>query len=339
MTPEPFELHTTAPAGWDRRIGSAWLSTGFAAASQAVGYRAYYVEDARDRAIVLLRSVPLPLLDGWTRRAKIYVDVRDPGFVRDLAGVLGRLDVSHVHIGDQMHAWQGAWPTPWPELQIERLHVCRLDHVKGGDDDLRRALREPARKNIRKAERAGVTVSEATTEADVEDVFRLLETTGERIRERGGKAVYPLAFFRAAWRHMTPTGSAVLLLARAGRALLAAQLYFVSAEGVMYYHGGSTRDRDLTPKQGSSAIFWRALRMARDLGVPFDMGGIAPSDDPVHGQAGVTEFKRQWVPEPTLVDVADVVLSPMKVRFQERVLLPLWERAHPLYLRAFGRAA
>jgi hypothetical protein len=79
--------------------------------------------------------------------------------------------------------------------------------------------------------------------------------------------------------------------------------------------------------------------MARDLGVPFDMGGIAPSDDPVHGQAGVTEFKRQWVPEPTLVDVADVVLSPMKVRFQERVLLPLWERAHPLYLRAFGRVS
>ena len=339
MRPEPFAFHTTAPVGWDRRIGSAWLSAGFAAASRAVGYRTYYVEDARDRAVVLLRSVPLPFLDGWTRRAKLYVDSRDPGFVRDLASLLGHMGVSHVRIGDQMHAWQGPWPTPWPELRIERLHVCRLDRVKGHDDDLRRALREPARKNIRKAERAGVTVSEATTEADVEEVFRLLEATGERIRGRGGKAVYPLAFFRAAWRHMAPTGSAVLLLARAGGALLAAQLYFVSAEGVMYYHGGSTRDRELTPKQGSSAIFWRALRMARDLGVPFDMGGIALSEDPVRSQAGVTEFKRQWVPEPTRVDVADVILSPMKVRFQERVLLPLWERAHPLYLRAFGRAA
>jgi hypothetical protein len=339
MTPAPLEFHTVPPEGWDRRVGSAWLSSGFAAASRAAGFRPYYVEDTRDRAIVLLRSVPLPMLDRWTRRAKIYVDVRDPGFLRDLASILARMGVSHLRIGDQMHPWHGAWPAAWPELEPQRLHVCRLEHVKGSDEELRRALREPARKNIRKAERAGVTVSAAESEAEVEELFRLLEATGERIRERGSKAVYPLEFFRAAWRHMTPTGSAVLLLARAGDALLAGQLYFVSAEGVMYYHGGSTRDRELTPRQGSSAIFWHALRMARDLGVPFDMGGIALTDDPNHCQAGVTEFKRQWVPEATLVEVADVVLAPMKVRFQERVLLPLWERAHPLYLRAFGPTA
>ncbi|HEX6209912.1 MAG TPA: GNAT family N-acetyltransferase [Methylomirabilota bacterium] len=339
MRQPALALHADPPAGWDARVGSTWLGTGFAAASRAVGCRAYFAEDERDRAVVLVRSVPVPFVDGWTRRAKVYVDARDGEFLRDLAESLTRLGVSHVRVGDQMHAWAGAWPGPWPALRPETLYVCRLDRVTGTDEELRRALREPARKNIRKAERAGVTVTEATSEREVEELFHLLEATGERIHEHGSKAVYPLPFFRAAWRHMVPRGEATFLLARAGDALLAGQLYFLSAESVAYYHGGSTRERELTPKQGPSAIFWHALRLARDRAVPFDMGGITPNDDTGDPQAGVTEFKRQWVPHRTAVEIADIVLSPAKVRFQERVLLPLWERAHPLYLRAFGRAS
>jgi hypothetical protein len=31
-----------------------------------------------------------------------------------------------------------------------------------------------------------------------------------------------------------------------------------------------------------------------------------------------------------------MVLAPGKVLFQDRLLKPLWDRAHPLYLRIFG---
>jgi GNAT acetyltransferase-like protein len=338
MRPASLELRTVAAHGWDARVGSAFLGTAFAAASRAAGYRAYFVEDARDRALVLVRSVPLPLVDGLTRRAKVYVDRCDAGFLRDLAAALERMGVSHARVGDQMHEWRGAWPAPWPALKRETIQVCRLDRVVGTDEELRHILREPARNHIRKAQRTGVTVTEATRPAEIEELFGLLEATAERIRGHGSNAVFPVAFFRAVWRHMVPRGEAVFLLARAGDALLAGQIYFVSRESVGYYHGGSTRERELTPKQGPSAVFWYALRMARDRGVPFDMGGIT-TDDPDDPQAGVTQFKRQWVPQPTAVEVADIVMSPLKVRFQERVLLPLWERAHPLYLRAFGHAA
>jgi hypothetical protein len=32
----------------------------------------------------------------------------------------------------------------------------------------------------------------------------------------------------------------------------------------------------------------------------------------------------------------DLVLAPVKVMIQDRLLKPLWARAHPLYLRFFG---
>jgi hypothetical protein len=55
-------LRDTAPSGWDTRAGFAYLFTGFAAASAELGYRTFYVEDAHDHALVLVRGVPIPRL-------------------------------------------------------------------------------------------------------------------------------------------------------------------------------------------------------------------------------------------------------------------------------------
>ena len=52
------------------------------------------------------------------------------------------------------------------------------------------------------------------------------------------------------------------LLARANGQPLAAQMYLVGADRLTYYHGASTRNRELTPKHGPTAIFWHAMRLA-----------------------------------------------------------------------------
>ena len=105
-------------------------------------------------------------------------------------------------------------------------------------------------------------------------------------------------------------------------------------------HGCSTRDRELTPKQGPTAIFWHAMRHARTLGCrTFDMGAVTPTDDPTHPHYSVYEYKKLWGGRLEEIHGAEVVLAPWKHRFQEHVLAPMWDRLHPVYLRLFAPAA
>lgn len=324
----------TPPAGWDDRAQSAWLSTGFAAASAELGHHPVYVEDDDDLALVLVRSVPLPVLDRWTRRAKVFVARRDPRFLRRLADLLRARGVSHVRIGDHRHAWRGPWPRPWPELRPQRLGDMVLDDVQA-DAEAFLGRRRTVRQNLAKARRAGVEVSEVRTARDLADFRTLIGETSARMTAGGVNHVYPPAFFPAVWRHMVPRGQALMLLARADGRPLAGHVYFVSPERLIYYHGGSTRNRALTPKQGPTAVTWHAIERARARGDRvLDMGGVNLGD---RAQTGVTDFKQGWGARHVMADVADVVLSPAAVLWQELVLLPMWKYAHPVYVAAIRR--
>lgn len=326
-------LRDTAPPGWDTRAGSAYLFTGFAAASAELGYRTFYVEDAHDHALVLVRGVPIPPLGRWTRRAKVFTARRDPDFLQRLSDALAARGVVHIRVGHQQHAWTGPWP-PLRALRAERLWTAVIDDVQAAPDAFL-ATRRTVRANLGKARRAGVEVREARTAGEVAAACAVMSRTEARIRQHGVNHLYPVEFVRAAWRHMVPRGQAVILTAHAGGRLLAAQLYFLERERLVYYQGGSTRDRDCTPLQGPTAVTWHAVEMARARGcAALDFGGVNV-DDPA--QAGITDFKRQWATF-RAGEVADIVLSPRAVRLQERYVLPLWKHIHPLYALTFGWA-
>jgi hypothetical protein len=280
--------------------------------------------------------VPVPLLGRWTRRAKVFVRHGDVGFLRALAERLRALSVAHVTVGHRLDPWRGDWPKDWRELRRIVNHVFVRDEVVGDDDALLKSLHARARKSVLRALREHVAVTDVRTADDVEDYLALMRETSSRMRARGVHLIYPEAFFEAVWRHMTPTGRARLLLARVDGVPVAGHCYLISRGRLLYYHGVSTRDRKLTPKQGPSALFWYALRLARDTGVALNMGGVNPTDDRDDPQFTVTDFKRQWGGVLTDTPFGELVLSPTKALFQERVLLPLWARAHPFYVRAFA---
>jgi hypothetical protein len=326
-------LRDTAPLDWDARADSAYLFSGFAAACAELGYGALYAEDTDDHALVLVRGVPVPALGRWTRRAKVFTARRNPEFLRRVSDALAARGVVHIRVGHQQHPWTGAWPVPWSGLTVERLWTTVIDDVHAPAAAFL-AARPTVRANLGKARRAGVEVSEARTARDVEAACAVISGTEARIRQHGVSHLYPVAFVRAAWRHMVSRGQAVILTARAAGRVLAAQLYFLERERVVYYQGGSTRDRELTPLQGPTAVTWQAVQLARARGCrALDFGGVN-IDDPA--QAGITGFKRQWGTF-RAGEVGDIVLSPRAVRLQERYLLPLWKHVHPLYALAFGR--
>jgi len=328
-----LRLRDTAPSDWDARVGSAYLFTGFAAAATELGYRALFAEDDADQALVLVRGLPLRRLGRWTRRAKVFTARRDPEFLRRLTDSLADFGVVHIRVGHQQHPWIGAWPLPWPGFESHRLWTTIVDEVQAAPDAFL-ARRRTLRANLGKARRARVEVREARTAAEVDAACAVMADTEGRIREHGVNHLYPVAFVRAAWRHMVSRGQAAVLFAHAAGRVLAAQLYFLEADRLVYYQGGSTRDRAWTPLQGPTAVTWHAVGMARARGHSvLDFGGVN-IDDPA--QAGLTAFKRQWG-RFQAGEVAEVVLSPTAVRLQERYLLPAWKHVHPLYAVAFGR--
>lgn len=330
-----LRLSSVPPADWDDRIASPMLSTGFADASRRLGFRPLFVDDDDDQAVVLLRHIPMPLLAGLTQRAKVYVNHGNRSFVDALIEELAVRHVTHVRIGDERHGFVG--PPPLRRgTRPAPYHVFLVEAAKRSDKELLAAMSDPVPRNIRKAQRAGVEVNEIRTEDDLDAFSSLMVETADRIRSRHIAAVYPDAFFRTIFRRMVPRKQALFLLARANGVPLAAHMYMVATDRLIYYHGASTRARDLTPKQGPTAIFWHALRLARDCGLAaLDMGAGTPTHDREDVHFSVTDFKRRWGGRHVSVMSVEVVLAAMKVFLQDRLLKPLWDRAHPLYLRVF----
>lgn len=334
-----MHLRSQAPAGWDSRVSFPILSEGFADASRELGYRPYFVEDARDRALVLLRSVPLPLARRWTLRAKAYVDRGHPDFLRTLLDRLDEIGVAHVKLNDERHGLPDTTAWSWPRVEPVPRYVFHIDAAGRTDDDLCKAMQDPVPRNIRKTQRAGVAVDEVRSQNDLRAFLALMDDTSDRMRSRRVAAVYPRAFFVRAFQAMVPRGQALFFLARVDGEPVAGQMYLVSPGKLTYYHGASTRARELTPKQGPTAAFWHAIRLARDREIAvFDFGGANPTSDPTDVHFSVTEFKRRWGGRHVVIPCADVVLSPAKVAFQDRCLKPFWDRAHTVYLRMFRTA-
>jgi lipid II:glycine glycyltransferase (peptidoglycan interpeptide bridge formation enzyme) len=154
------------------------------------------------------------------------------------------------------------------------------------------------------------------------------------VRARTGYTDFPDAFFESIHRLLTPSGTARFYIGWYKDEPLASGLFLCTAETMLYYLGGSTRDRQLTAKQAPAAVFWHAIREARRLGMTrFDFGGCTPTDDPADPRHGVYDFKKRWGGRLETFANLEVVLSPAAVSFQEHVLSPLWDRLHPLYFR------
>ena len=331
-----MRLEERPPAGWDARIAFPLQSKGFAEASRALGYRPLFADEDGGLALVLTREVPVPLVAKWTGRAKVYAHAEDVRFVPALTDELRRRGISHVRLGDSAWGPSGVMPARWTGLWPIAHHRFVHD-LKIGDAALLARASRMIRRHLRKAE-SDVTVTTVRTQADLRDYLRLTAETGTRMRGRDVAAVYPPAYLQAIFREMVPRGQAVLFLARADDAPLAAATFVTDGDRFAQLHGCSTRDRRLTPKQGPTVLFWHAMRYASAHGHgTFDMGAVTPTDDPTHPHYSVYEYKKRWGGRLARVESAELVVSPWKHRFQERLLAPMWDRLHPAYLRIFGQ--
>jgi CelD/BcsL family acetyltransferase involved in cellulose biosynthesis len=161
-------------------------------------------------------------------------------------------------------------------------HVLRLDADPARTFD--RFHRSQVHRNIKRAEREGLTVRQADRREDLLDTFYGLHL---RTRHRQGVPVQPRRFFRLLWDRAISTGlGSVLVVEAAGQPVAAA--VFLSWNGTVIYKFGAS-DQRFWSLRPNHLLFWHAIRAACERGDQwFDFGRTDL------GNEGLRAFKGSW---------------------------------------------
>ena len=138
-------------------------------------------------------------------------------------------------------------------------------------------------RNIRKAERAGVTV-EFATDADAVRAYYELHC---RTRTKHGAPPQPFRFFDKLREHILEKGHGFIALARHGGRPIAGAVFFRFARTALYkFSASDERFQDL---RGPNLVIWQSIRRLMDAGVmELDFGKTSQANE------GLRRFKRQW---------------------------------------------
>jgi lipid II:glycine glycyltransferase (peptidoglycan interpeptide bridge formation enzyme) len=207
---------------------------------------------------------------------------------------LGELtaDVSYPAAGavaDRLRAlgWRQNQSTGAGFGDYQPRYVFQLPLAGRSLDDILGGFNQLWRRNVKKAEKSGVVVSEGTAE-DLPAFHALYVETAER----DGFQPRALSYFERMWRVMRaedPDRIRLYLASREGE-LLAATTAVTVGDHVWYSYGASsTKGRDF---RGSNAVQWRMITDAHGAGASvYDMRGISDTLDPADHLFGLIQFK------------------------------------------------
>jgi len=138
------------------------------------------------------------------------------------------------------------------------------------EKELLASMADMARRNIRKAEREGVTLEEATDQGFADDYYSQLEDV---FAKQQLVPTYPKSRVQALMDHLLPTGRLLLVRARSKEGKCIATGIFPGMNDTMYFWGGASYrpDQHLRPNE---AIQWFAMRWWKTRGISkYDLGG------------------------------------------------------------------
>jgi CelD/BcsL family acetyltransferase involved in cellulose biosynthesis len=180
-----------------------------------------------------------------------YVELRDHQLVdSDVAGLGYRL-------------------LPWTGIEVD---------LARSEEEIWSGLKAPCRTAVRKAEKEGVTVEEATGEDFADDFYPQLQDV---FAKQALVPPYGIDRIRELIRHVHPSGRLLLLQARDADGTCVATGIFPALGRTMHFLAGASlrQHQHLRPNE---ALMWHAMRHWKSRGVEVcDLGGLV-------------EYKRKW---------------------------------------------
>ncbi len=202
--------------------------------------------------------------------AEEWVAVSSDAFAGDLPFTLRCLDGSPA-TGDPRFTTVGeaAWHVTPLDRRLEELHA---------------AFRPQTRRNIGRAQHAGVEVVLSPEPGAVEEYHRL----HVELRKRKYRLLaQPLEFFQTIWKAFAPSDGIRTALALVDGRPVAGALYLVWQDTV-YYKFGASRAEQL-PLRPNDALHWALIRWAVERGLRRLDWGLSDLDQP-----GLVGYKRKW---------------------------------------------
>jgi lipid II:glycine glycyltransferase (peptidoglycan interpeptide bridge formation enzyme) len=332
---------TSAPAGWDDAAvrspgGHVLQSSAWADIREAQGWRAEFrrIGQPLPVALVLWRALPGGLCIGYCPRGPI---VRDESQLLEALGAIARLASERraIFVKLDPELDPATAEEPLRQAGFRRagdiqpiLATLELD-LAPEEDVLMAALEKDTRWGVRQAEKRGVTIRDASGDADLRALYDLYAETGRR----ASFITRTWDYYRRMWGTLIAAGHARVRLAeRAGAAVAGALVWRCGEREV--YQSAATNEAGRSA-YAAYALLWRCIIEARRSGARrFDFGGIpvdvTRKDDPMYGPY---LFKKGFGGTPRrFVGAHDAVPRPLVYR--------AYTIAEPLYtsaLRLGGR--
>lgn len=205
-------------------------------------------------------------------------------------------------------------------LPVDDERFTEVNKAKWHGTDISRSLDAllasfdgSARRAIRKAEKEGVQVREATDKRDLRSFFDLhLRTRKYKYR----LLAQPYTFFESLWAEFVEQGSGSLLLATHGGETIGG-VFFLEWRGGLYYKFSASL-ADAAQLRPNDLIIWSGIQAASDKGLDRLDFGLSDWE-----QDGLVRYKRKYASdEKTITFLRHIPASPSGEAQQVRELLP-----------------
>ena len=147
------------------------------------------------------------------------------------------------------------------------------------------SLAAPARQNVRRAQRAGVTVRVGSSLEDLR-TFHQMHCHNRKAKYR--LLAQPMTFFESLYEAFAGGARVTALLADVGGAPVAG-IVLLTWRDTMYYKFNASTDRKLRP---NDLLVWEAIRLGVRLGLMWLDFGLSDRDQP-----GLVRFKQKFASE------------------------------------------
>ncbi len=244
----------------------------------------------RTRAVFTVKMGPQVVTRRWgAETIKAAIAAGATGRLQDLPA--DRTDPDAIALGERLRAL--GWEQPSNDAastgfgDYQPRYVFQVPLAGRSVDDVHAGLNQLWRRNIKKAERAGVTVDLGGYD-DLAAFHALYVETARR----DGFTPRTLHYFQRMWEAMRaedPDRIRLYLASHEGQLLAAATWVRVGCHVWYSYGASSTTGREHRP---SNAVQWRMLADAAEAGAGvYDLRGISDTLDPADHLFGLIQFK------------------------------------------------
>ncbi len=217
------------------------------------------------------------------------------------------------------------------EVPYETIYTHDLDLTRD-ESELFGALRESTRRNIRKAEKSGISITHETILEATKEFYRLNCLT----RREHGLPPQPWSFFKNIQEEILSKGMGFITLAAFNKKFIAGNIFIQHGKKALYKYGAS--DKTYQNLRPSNLTMWEGIRKCRTIGCQTLNLGRTETH-----HTGLQQFKRGFGCKETTINYYRYDLKrnhflPRKKNMLESLPMSVMSRLPIYVLRTIGDA-